>query len=73
MPNPLIQSCLAKLVVPQSCTKVFGNFTFVVQFAYFCISPNKGEQEESTENNKKGFSYLQQTFEQLLKKLLETF
>ena len=32
---------LATLVTLQNCTEMLTNFTFVVQFAYFSISPKK--------------------------------
>ena len=35
------QSYLATLVTPQNCTKMLRNLTFVLQFAYFSITPKK--------------------------------
>jgi len=31
---------------PQNCTKMLRNLTFVVQFEYFYIRPNKGRQQQ---------------------------
>jgi hypothetical protein len=49
---------------PQNCTKMLRNLTFVVQFAYFCVRPNKGREQQ------KNFFCL---FEQLFEKLRATF
>ena len=48
---------LATLIMLRICTKMLGNLTFVVQFAYFCIRLNKGREKQ-----KKRYYF----FEQLL-------
>ena len=69
------QSYLATLVTPQNCTKRLRNLTFVVQFAYFSIRPNKGREQQ-----KRNLCFFEQlltnfraTFEQSFEKLRETF
>ena len=37
---------LATLIMLRNCTKMFGNLTFVVQFAYFCIRLNKEREKQ---------------------------
>ena len=37
---------ISKAGYAQNCTKILRNLTFVVQFAYFCIRPNKGREQQ---------------------------
>ena len=62
------QSYLATLVTPQNCTKILRNLTFVVQFAFFCIRPNKGREQQQ----KIVFFFLA-TFDQLSSNFLRIY
>ena len=37
---------LATLIMLRNCTEMLRNLTFVVQFAYFCITLNKGREQQ---------------------------